>query len=50
MLRVPKISTFTNKKEWEAAITSLVIVGKADFTPLVVKRPEIQTAVTVKVG
>lgn len=45
----PKIKTFTNKKEWESAITSFVIAGKTDFIPLVVKRPEIQTAVTVKV-
>lgn len=46
----PKIKTFTNKNEWEAAITKLVVAGKTDFVPLVVKRPEIQTTVTVKIG
>ena len=48
--RYPKIKVFTNKKEWEAAITQLVVAGKTDFIPLVVKRPEIQTTVAVKFG
>lgn len=48
--RYPKIKTFATKNEWEAAITQLVVAGKTDFVPLVVKRPEIQTTVAVKVG
>lgn len=48
--RYPKIKTFATKNEWEAAIAQLVVAGKTDFVPLVVKRPEIQTTVAVKIG
>lgn len=47
---VPKISTFTSKNTWEAEIVKLVVAGNTDFVPLIVKRPEIQTTVAVKIG
>jgi len=50
MRKYPNIQTFSNKNEWEAAITKLVVAGKTDFVPLVVKRPEIQTTIAVKIG